>query len=415
MWNFLPNSAILFQCTIKHHLLYWRSFSMNLRRSLRSVLILFLWLFLTACQSVAGRGDPLSQGSGDPAGGRVLDLRNLQTLDAVLPALAAARVVYVGEAHDDYAHHLEQLQIIRRLYALHPDLAIGMEQFQQPFQQVLDDYVAGRIDERELLRKSEWYDRWRFDYRLYRPILTFARENRIPVLALNVPRELTSKVSQSGMESLTPEERSRLPAEIDRSDAAYLERLERIFQQHPNADKQNFERFLQVQLLWDEGMAQRVADYLQQGQGRHMVVLAGGGHIIYGSGIPNRVTRRIAASRSIVMLDNGGPVEPGSADFLLYPPPATLPPGGLMGILMDDSPEGVTVNGVAPGSAAEKAGVQKDDLIRAIDGTAVSTAADVKIALLDRKPGETLRLSVLRDRLLMPAKEIELELVLGAK
>ena len=415
MWNFHPNFAILFRCTIKYYLREWHTLFMNLRRSLRSFLILFLSLFLTACQSVAGRGNPLPQGSGDPAGGRALDLRNLQTLDTVLPVLAASRVVYVGEAHDDYAHHLEQLEIIRRLYALHPDLAIGMEQFQQPFQQVLDDYVAGRIDERELLRKSEWYDRWRFDYRLYRPILTFARENRIPVVALNVPRELTNKVSQSGMESLTPEERSRLPAEIDHSDAAYRERLERIFQQHPNADKQEFERFLQVQLLWDEGMAQRVAEYLQQEQDRHMVVLAGGGHIIYGSGIPNRVARRIAATRTIVMLDNGGPVEPGSADFLLFPPPASLPPGGLMGILMDDSPDGVTVGGVAPGSAAEKAGVKKDDLLRAVDGATVTTAADVKIAMLDRKPGETVRLSLLRDRLLMPVKEIELELVLGAK
>lgn len=357
----------------------------------------------------------MQQGSAGPAGGRVLDLRNLQTLDAVLPMLAAARVVYVGEAHDDYAHHLEQLEIIRRLHALHPDLAIGMEQFQQPFQQVLDDYVAGRIDERELLRQSEWYDRWRFDYRLYRPILAFARENRIPVIALNVPRELINKVSKSGMESLIREERDRLPAEIDHSDVAYRERLERIFQQHPNADKQDFERFLSVQLLWDEGMAQRVAEYLEQGEGRHMVVLAGGGHIVYGSGIPNRVTRRIDAPRAIVMLDNGGPVKPGSADFLLYPPPATLPPAGLMGILMDDTPDGVTVGGTAPGSAAEKAGVKKDDRIRAIDGQPVTTAADVKIAMLDRKPGETLRLSLLRDRLLMSVKELQVDLVLDAK
>ena len=109
------------------------------------------------------------------------------SLQGIIPGLADKRVVFVGESHDRYDHHLAQLEIIRSLHALHPRLAIGMEAFQQPFQTVLDDYIAGRLSEREMLRDSEYYTRWRFDYRLYAPILRYAREHQLPVVALNLP------------------------------------------------------------------------------------------------------------------------------------------------------------------------------------------------------------------------------------
>ena len=36
-----------------------------------------------------------------------------------------------------------------------------------------------------MLRGTQYYDRWRFDYRLYREILSSARRHRIPVIALS--------------------------------------------------------------------------------------------------------------------------------------------------------------------------------------------------------------------------------------
>ena len=88
-----------------------------------------------------------------------------------------------------------------------PRLAIGVEFVQQPFQEVLDDFVQQRIDERDFLRRSEYFTRWGFDYRLYAPLLRFARNNAIPVVALNVPGEITSKVARDGVAALSDEER----------------------------------------------------------------------------------------------------------------------------------------------------------------------------------------------------------------
>jgi uncharacterized iron-regulated protein len=126
----------------------------------------------------------------------VLDLNAFSTMEQIIPALAEKRVVFIGEQHTRYDHHLIQLEIIRRLHALHPKMAIGMEMFQQPFQRHLDEYVAGSIDELAMLRATEYYRRWRMDYRLYAPILRYAREHGLPVIALNIPSELTHNVAQ---------------------------------------------------------------------------------------------------------------------------------------------------------------------------------------------------------------------------
>jgi uncharacterized iron-regulated protein len=343
---------------------------------------------------------------------RVLDLRESPKLDNIIDEVAAARIIYVGERHDSYADHLKQLEIIRKIHAIHPDLAIGMEQFQHPFQSVLDHYIAGELSEPELLLKSEWYDRWRFDYRLYRPILSFARERNIPVVALNVAKEITAKVSQGGMESLSEEERGQIPATIDPPEKEYRDWLYETYKQHPHADEQQFERFLQVQLLWDEGMAMAVTEHLQRHPGRKMIVLVGSGHLMFGAGIPDRASRRLPDRRVILLPQEAVPAEPGIADFLLFSGDEQLPPAGLMGIMLVDSKHGVVAKEVVPDSAAAESGVERDDLIVAIDGHNVSTSSEVRVLLLDRKPGDRIQLSIQRKKLMLLKKELLLDLML---
>ncbi len=389
----------------------------KLNAGIHGFVLLLLLFQLSACRSNAGPGD-FRHGAqafeNDGPQSAVLNLRSPDSMDNILPDLAKSRVVYVGESHDNYAHHQKQLEIIRKLHARYPQLAIGMEQFQQPFQGVLDDYIAGQLDAKEMLRRTEWYDRWRFDFRLYRPILTFARENRIPVIALNVSRETSDQVSKSGLEGLTSEQRSRLPATLDDSDPDYRARIQEAFEHHPNSGERKFERFLQVQLLWDEGMAEQVAKYLQQHPVRKMVVLAGSGHLIYGQGIPSRVSRRMADEQGRILLPaESVNTEPGVADYLFFSDKQDLPPAGKLGVMLEDGGKGVEVAAVTPASGAEKAGIEEGDRIQSMDGTQVKTAADVRIELLDRSPGDRVRLRVLRKALMVLEETLDIEVVLG--
>jgi S1-C subfamily serine protease len=59
--------------------------------------------------------------------------------------------------------------------------------------------------------------------------------------------------------------------------------------------------------------------------------------------------------------------------------------------------EGVLVSTVARGSAAAEAGVRAGDVITAVDGRMVESAADVRAAVADVDGGATLGLTVVRD------------------
>ncbi len=332
---------------------------------------------------------------------RVLDTSALADMDRLIDAIADRRVVFVGESHDRYEDHLNQLAVIEGLHRRGKDLAIGMEFFQQPYQGALDAFIAGEIDEAELLRRTEYFDRWRFDYRLYRPILRYASEHQIPVIALNLESELTSKVGQEGIAALSPEDRARIPAEIDRDDPAYRERVQSVFHLHPMGNQQDFEHFLEVQLLWDEGMADRAARYLAENPNKTLVVLAGAGHVEFDQGIPRRLLRRLEVPSVSILNGSVRELDPESADYLLFPRRVELPPSGLLGVMLGKGidEQGARVEGFSEGSGAEAAGIEEGDHIVGIAGQPVSSYSDIRIALIDGRPGQRLPVEVRRKRL----------------
>lgn len=327
--------------------------------------------------------------------GRLLtvDLGRSQTLAEVVAELDDRRAIFVGETHTRYDHHLMQLAVVRAAHHRTPDLAIGVEWFQQPFQEHLDDFIAGRIDEAELLDRAGYYDRWRFDYRLYRPIVRYAREHGIPLIALNAAQELTSEIGRSGLADLPEDLRTQLPDGYDRSDRDYEQRLRQMFDSHPGGADRSFERFLDVQLTWDESMAQAAADYLRANPEKRMVILAGSGHIAHRSGIPNRLQRRLPGVRGAVILASEVHWGIDSADYLVLSQPQQLPPPGLLGAFIDRGEDGLRVSGFSDDSPLEDAGVSEGDVLLGIDGHPIANFAALKIALIDSRPGDVVQVS----------------------
>ncbi|MCU7844759.1 MAG: ChaN family lipoprotein [Candidatus Thiodiazotropha sp. (ex Monitilora ramsayi)] len=331
----------------------------------------------------------------------VVDLNSLMDMSSLVEKVADKQVVFVGESHDQYQHHLNQLAIIQGLHTLHPNLAIGLEFFFQPFQQVLDRYIAGEIEEHDLIRETEYFDRWRFDYRLYRPIFRFAREQGIPLIALNLESEITQQVGKAGIESLSEADKARLPKEIDRGVDAYRERIRAVYDQHPHMQGRDFENFLDVQLLWDEGMAERAAEWLQQHPDNHMVILAGVGHLAYREGIPARMMRRTPVSHAVILNANRADgLDSSLGDYLIVTDKVELPPAGKLGVFLDLGNSPPSISGFDKESGAAKAGVESGDRLLAIDGEPISTYTDIRIALMDKAVGDKVQIEVERERLL---------------
>ncbi|MBT8453117.1 MAG: ChaN family lipoprotein [Deltaproteobacteria bacterium] len=221
--------------------------------------------------------------------------------EAFLAVLRTKAVVYVGERHDRPGDHGVQYAILRQLHREEPSLAVGMEMFQVPFQEPLDKWSAGEIDETVLRRDTEYDQRWGFDFSMYRPILEYARNRGIEVVALNAPKELAFAVAKDGVDELPADLASDLP-ELDLDNDAHRELFDAEFDIAEHAAEDSVDRYYQAQVLWDETMGSRVAETLGRADGpAKMLVFAGRVHVKRGLGIPDRAAKRGAAPYAVVL------------------------------------------------------------------------------------------------------------------
>lgn len=325
------------------------------------------------------------------------------TLDftEIIDMLADKQVVYVGETHNRNEDHVLQLRVIKALHAKDPNLAIGMEMFNRPSQQALDEYRDGVIDEREFLRKSHYFEKWKFDYRFYRDILSFARKHRLPVVALNLEKDIVSKVfKDGGTTALAEDEKDMIPTDRDLSLPGYRQRISQAFSMHGahgGGQQGDLNSFLQAQALWDETMAESVADFLAENPKKRLVVVAGMGHTDKTNAIPPRVARRLPEVKQAVVLNSQpGAVFEEVADFVLFSPPAPLEPPPMIGVMLEDTENGLLVTGLAEQGKAQEAGIRKDDIILGIDNEPVQKMEDLKIIMFFKNKGDSLQVSIKR-------------------
>ncbi|MGF1546293.1 MAG: ChaN family lipoprotein [Thiotrichales bacterium] len=326
-------------------------------------------------------------------------------------AIADRKVVFVGEVHDRYDHHLSQLAVLRAMYRQDPRVAIGVEWFQQPFQAELDRYIAGEIDENTLLQRTEYYERWRYDYRMMRPILRFAREHRLPVLALNAERELTRKIGAGGLASLTTEERSKLPQTIPPTPPEYAAKLREVYAQHEGRDG-DFENFLAVQRVWDATMAFNIERFMRQRPDHRVAVFAGVGHTSNEAGIPHDLKHYRTVPTATVTSTLPHPATAQAIDYLIQSEPASVPPAGILGVFLEQQAEHMVIKELPAGSAMQSAGARNGDLIVALDGQPISNLTDIKMSLLERKPGDGVSARLRRVQENGPPEEIEVRVKL---
>ncbi len=80
---------------------------------------------------------------------------------------------------------------------------------------------------------------------------------------------------------------------------------------------------------------------------------------------------------------------------------------------MEESKEGVLVSRLVEDGPAEKAGIKPDDIILGLNGTEINSIVDLRIELLDKKPGEQVAVKVLRRGLLFGEERKVMNLELG--
>lgn len=375
-----------------------------------------LGLFALAACGPAGKqllGDPQNPYplSAPPKIGAIVHLpTGIPVTEAQMLAVAGdARIVYLGETHDNPASHRLQLRVLDALARRHPGRqALGMEMFPRDRQPALDRWVAGELDEKAFLRESRWQESWGMDFDYYRDLLHFCRDHRIPVVALNAEKDLVAAVRGRAPLELDAPQQARLP-ELDLTDPYHRAMAAAILGDNRHHGEMQVDRFIRIQALWDETMADSAVRYLMSpaGEDRHLLVVAGGNHVQYGFGIPRRVFRRLPASFVLIggreielseekkkrLMDVEIPAYPMAPyDFLVYLAYDDLPPRGVtLGVMLERpaAGRGLAVTTVQPGSNAEAAGLRPGDLLFAFDGQALADPFDLIYALKQKEPGST--------------------------
>jgi uncharacterized iron-regulated protein len=216
---------------------------------------------------------------------RVSDKKTVD-LAEVVKGVEGADVIFIGEIHDSPQHHKAQADVVRSLHAKGSGIAIGLEMFTQDDQQQLDDWVAGKLDEERFMQV--YLRNWSYGWPLYRDLFILARDNHIPLIALNIPKPVISRLVALGRPALQENEiPPKLSWSLNEPQTAYMRAAAR--QAFGNTPPERLvARLCDAQALRNNGMAWNIAKYRKRHPTDRVVVLSGTWHAAK-SGVPEQL------------------------------------------------------------------------------------------------------------------------------
>mgnify|MGYP006284316781 CR=1 FL=1 len=371
----------------------------NLNRLLESILILAVFLLLSACaMHQPDRPDH------DPAAGREAgSLFHRDGYAVSRPEFAVqtwdADYLLVGEGHASSCDHRVQAGLIQTLASFGTRPVVGLEMVDVTRQEVLDRFNHGDLSLDALPKALEWNATWGYDFELYAPIFETAQRLALPLRALNLPRRVIDAVKTGSVADLNATDASLVPSDIIPPSEEQQDALKEQFRQHRSllsSAGSTLERFFLVQSLWDTQMAMQSV-VARQELARPVVVIAGSGHVERGWGIALRLDRLDPGARVVTVVPWRGMTDPDprEGEYRFYCP---LSHTSRLGYTLSVSFDGIEVTVVQPDSRAAEAGLMAGDVIGSVAGEKVTALWQLhQAATQARRQGGLLEMTVVRD------------------
>lgn len=336
--------------------------------------------------------------------------------EPIVPAQLAerlknTRLLLVGETHTSTEAHRVQLRVVQALVEAGRQVLIGLEMFPYTEQAALDRWIAGTEAEADWVKTARWYEHWGYHWEYYRDIFLYARSKRLPMFAVNTPRDVVTAVRRKGFANLTPEEAAHIPTEVDVESDDHMTFFKASFAEgdamHGGMSPDAWKGMLSAQATWDATMGWNAVKALEEhgGPGAIMVVLVGSGHVAYGVGIERQARRWFDGEiRTLVPVparDDTGPIGEVSATYadivwgVAHEDAARFPSTGIS--TRADAKAGLRqVIIVEKDSPAARAGVAVGDYLVSLDGTPVPDRETMNIVMAGKTWGDTATLVVRR-------------------
>ncbi len=326
--------------------------------------------------------------------------------------------IYIGETHTSFPMHHIQLQIIQSLYEQDRSLCIGLEMFPVTFQDILNKWSLGILSIEEFIRDSQWYVNWNYNFGFYQQIFLLGKMEKIPLYALNAPREIVSKIRMKGWDFLSDEEKNIVPnPDLSHEEHRFLirtifENTELPHQMKGKSLEMAFEGLYRAQSAWDEVMAANIIK-AQSKKAKKIVVLAGSGHLFYNLGINRRVFEKNHRSYKTVLcvtIPEGREsltVARSLADYIWGLPQEKRPAFPLIGLNLKkfEGLDNLVIADKPIAGVALSAGFEKGDVILSVDGHSFSDINDLRVYLASFTWNDAVEFRILRH-----AKEVRLDL-----
>ena len=279
----------------------------NLLKSLRCVVAAFVVVVaLEGCQTNAPGARVSPQVWDEWSVGQVLNAKTGRSvsMNDWLEGLAGSDVIYLGEEHHNRSHIEGALTVLRSLVNRGRRPVLAMEMFGWEGQPALDGYLETKESARlEFLERVGWKQNWGGAFEDYEPLVQLAKDQRLPVLAMNPPKPLIRQVVKSGLAQAKGQPEWRqwgMEQETIVDDPAYRSRiLSQLQACHGGGAPEDYQTMYEASMVRDEGMAKTIAAAVKrvrvtgdQAQGP-VVSYTGGGHVQYRLPVPNRVARRV--------------------------------------------------------------------------------------------------------------------------
>ena len=251
-------------------------------------------VLLTACaSSVTHLNNPNHQFSASslPAFNTLYDYHLIETktnqpitFSQMVEQLKQKEVIFIGEFHGNHASHLLEAQLQAALYQTHPNQILSLEQFNRDQQPILNRYLDNTIGEKTLIKEAPAWPNYAGSYR---PLVEFAKQHFLPVIAANAPSQIVRCVGRQGtdyLHKLPPNERALIAKTPFLTTSAYTEKFNQFLTEkmgiaQPDAhtnDHQN--NRLLAQLLRDNTMAEAINQALKQSPGAQVLHINGAFH-----------------------------------------------------------------------------------------------------------------------------------------
>ncbi len=170
-------------------------------------------------------------------------------------------VVLFGELHNNSINHWLQLRLAKSLFKHKKDrLVLGAEMFERDNQTGLNGYLAGKLPAKQLTDSVRLWNNFVTDYK---PLLDFAKKEKLDFVATNVPRRYASQVAKQGLASLDtlpqPDKRwiAQLPITVSLKTPGYAA-MKKMMGDH--ADGKQIMNFVAAQAIKDATMAESISN-----------------------------------------------------------------------------------------------------------------------------------------------------------